>query len=57
MDDILTNAAGVFNAAAYYFKASVAFLVSNPVLLGGSLLLLLTAGKSLKLGRIVSAKG
>ena len=57
MNDILTNAAGVFNAAAYYFKAAVAFLVSNPILLGGSLLLLLTAGKSLKIGRIFSARG
>lgn len=57
MNNILENAAGMFNAAAYYFKASVSLLVSNPYLLGFSVLLLLTAGKSLKLGRIVSAKG
>lgn len=57
MNSILDSAAGVFNAAAYYFKAAIALLVSNPLLLGGSVLLLLTAGKSLKLGRIVSAKG
>ncbi|MBR0596591.1 hypothetical protein [Sinanaerobacter chloroacetimidivorans] len=57
MNDILTNAAGVFNAAAYYFKSAVALLVSNPYFLGFSVVLLLTAGKSLKLGRIVSAKG
>ncbi len=57
MNDILTNAAGVFNAAAYYFKAAVSLLVSNPYFLGFSIILLLTAGKSVKLGRIVSAKG
>jgi hypothetical protein len=57
MGNILENAAGVFNAAAYYFKAGVALVVSNPLFLGATIILLLTAGKSLKLGRIVSAKG
>lgn len=57
MSDILTNAAGVFNATAYYFKSAVALVVSNPVFLGATVILLLTAGKSLRLGRIVSAKG
>ncbi len=57
MNNVLENAAGVFNAVAYYIKASIAFLVSNPLLLGASLFLIGTAGKSLKLGRVVSAKG
>lgn len=56
-NNILNNAAGGFNAAIYFFKSAVAFVTSNPYVLGGTLLLLLTAGKSLKLGRIVSAKG
>ncbi len=55
--DILTNAAGMFNAVAYYVKAAISLIVSNPVLLGGSAILLLTVGKSVKLGRIASYKG
>lgn len=57
MNDVITNLGGVFNSVAYYIKASVSLLVSNPYMLGFSIILLLTAGKSLKLGRIVSAKG
>jgi hypothetical protein len=57
MGDVITNLAGVFNAVAYYIKSAVALLVSNPYMLGFSVILLLTAGKSVKLGRIVSAKG
>lgn len=57
MNDVMTNAAGIFNAVAYYIKASVSFLVSNPLYLGASLLVIGTAGKSLKLGRMFSFKG
>ena len=51
-----TMAAGI-GAAVYYFKAAVALAVSNPIFLGFTVVLLLTAGKSMKIGRIISAKG
>lgn len=57
MDSILNSAASTFNAVATYIKYAIGLLVSNPILLAASVFLLLTAGKSLKLGRLVSAKG
>jgi len=57
MNNVLENFAGMFNAFAYYFKSAISFLVSNPYMLGFSVILLLSAGKSMKLGKIVSAKG
>ena len=57
MNDILNNTAGVFNAAAYYFKSAIALLTSNVWLLGLSVFMLLAAGKSLKVGKILNVKG
>lgn len=57
MSNILDTFASGLAAGVYYFKAAVALAVSNPLLLGFTMILLLTAGKSLKLGRLVSAKG
>lgn len=55
--DVLNNAAGLFGAVVYYIKSGIALAVSNPILLGGTMLLLLTVGKSVKIGRIASYKG
>lgn len=57
MDNILNNMAAAFNAAAYYFVSAISLAVSNKYFLGFTILLLLTAGKSLKVGRLLSAKG
>ena len=57
MNEIMNNLGGVFNAATYYFKAAVALATKNPLFLGFTIILLLSAGKSAKLGRIVSVKG
>lgn len=57
MDSILNTTASTFNAVGTYIKYAIGLVVSNPILLGASVLLLLTAGKSIKLGRLVSAKG
>lgn len=57
MDNILNNMAAAFNAAAYYFVSAISLAVSNKYFLGFTILLLLTAGKSLKIGRLLSAKG
>ena len=57
MDNILNNMAAAFNAAAYYFVSAISLAVSNKYFLGFTILLLLTARKSLKVGRLLSAKG
>lgn len=57
MGNLVESIAQGIGAAVYYFKAAVALAVSNPVFLGFTIVLLLSAGKSLKLGRVVSAKG
>lgn len=57
MNNMVDTFAGGLAAAVYYFKSFVALAVSNPYFLGFTGILLLTAGKSLKIGRIVSAKG
>lgn len=57
MNNIIENLAGVINAGAYYLKSAVALLTSNAWLLGLSVFMLLAAGKSLKLGKILNIKG
>ena len=57
MNNLFDTMAAGMGAAVYYFKSAVALAVSNPIFLGFTVVLLLTAGKSLKIGRIVSAKG
>lgn len=57
MDTMINAVMKAITAAASYFIAAVSLAVSNPIFLGGTILLLLSAGKSLKLGRIFSAKG
>lgn len=57
MDNILNTFVSGLAAGVYYFKAAVSLAVSNPYFLGFTIVLLLTAGKSLKIGRLISAKG
>jgi hypothetical protein len=57
MNDLVTNVGGGISAAAYYFKAAVSLAVSNPWFLGLTVMLLLSSGKSLKLGKALSVKG
>lgn len=57
MNELVTNVGSAVSAAAYYFKAAVSLAVSNPVFLGLTVLLMLSAGKSLKLGKVFSVKG
>lgn len=57
MDQMMNAILKAITAAASYFIAAVSLAVSNPIFLGFTVVLLLTAGKSLKLGRIFSAKG
>mgnify|MGYP007054805039 FL=1 len=57
MENILNNLAAALNALAYYFVSAISLIVSNKYFLGITILLLLFAGKSLKIGRLISAKG
>lgn len=57
MATIWNNFIELFAAVAYYIKAAISVLVSNPYLLIFSVFLLLTAGKSLQIGSLVKARG
>ena len=57
MNELTNNAMSGINAGIYYFKSAVSLLVSNPWFLGLSIVMLMSAGKSFKIGRVVSAKG
>lgn len=57
VNSIVNSAAGAINAAAKYFTAAVSLAVSNPFFLGFTVILLISAGKSLKLGKVISVKG
>ena len=57
MDSVLNSAASMFNAFATYVKYAVSFVVSNPLILGLSVLAIIGLNKSVKFGRLVSYKG
>lgn len=57
MTNVVNNLWEVLAAMAYYFKAAVSLATSNIYFLGFTMILLLFTGKSLKVGRIFSAKG
>ena len=57
MENIINNIGQAINALAYYFVAGVSLLTSNRYMLAASVFLLLFAGKSLKIGKIINAKG
>jgi len=57
MNSVLNNAMGIFNAASHFFQAAVQLTTRNPWFLGLAILMLIGAGKSLKIGRLFSVKG
>jgi hypothetical protein len=57
MNELTNNVFTGISAGIYYFKSAVSLLVSNPWFLGLSVLMLLSAGKSFKIGKILDAKG
>lgn len=57
MEQMMNAVIKAISAGASYFIAAVSLAVSNPLFLGFTVIMLLSAGKSLKLGRLFSAKG
>lgn len=57
MNNLVENLVGAASAGAYYFKSAVSLAVKNPVFLGITVLMLLSGGKSIKIGKSISAKG
>jgi len=54
MSGILNTLSSIFSALAYYLKTAVSVLTSNVYLMVGSLILLLTIGKSFNIGKLIS---
>jgi len=57
MDQMISAVMRGITAGASYFVAAVSFAISNPAFLAITALMLISGGKSLKLGRIFSVKG
>ena len=57
MTTLWNNFVGVFAAVAYYVKAAISVLTSNPVLLVVSVFMILMIGKSFSIGNLVKARG
>lgn len=57
MERMMSAVMSGITAAASYFVAAVSFAISNPLFLGLSALMLISGGKSLKLGKVFSVKG
>lgn len=57
MSSLLDTTISTLNAIGYYIKSAVSLLVSNPYLLGFSVILILTVGKSLKVGSLLNVRG
>ena len=57
MDQMINAVMKGITAAASYLVAAVSLAIQNPLFLGLTVLMLISGGKSLKLGRIFSVKG
>jgi len=57
MDNMMVAIFRGIAAAANYFAAAVTLAIRNPWLLALSAIMLISAGKSLKVGRVFSVKG
>jgi hypothetical protein len=57
MDQMINAVMRGITAAASYFVAAVSLAIQNPLFLGITALMLISGGKSLKLGRLFSVKG
>lgn len=55
--NILNSAYGILGAATYFIQSAVSYITRNPMFFGVTLLLLLSSNKSVKLGKVFSAKG
>ena len=56
MNDFVNDVLETLSSFFYLIRAGIASITSSPVLLAGSIILLLTAGKSLKLGKLFEFK-
>lgn len=56
MNNIINSFSSLLAAGTYYIKAAVALLVSNKYLMAMSVMLLLTMGKSINIGKLLSYK-
>ena len=57
-NQVLNTTAGLFSAVAFFLKSAIAFVTSNPLLLGFTVVVLLTANLQARVGRSgVSFKG
>ena len=57
MDMMLVSIFRAISAGANYFAAAIGLAIKNPWLLALSALMLISAGKSMKVGRVFSVKG
>ena len=56
MENVVSGFWEVLGAVFYYIKAAIALVTSNVYFLGFTIVLLLAVGKSLKIGKLISAK-
>ncbi len=56
MESVVNNFWEVLNAVFYYIKAAISLVTSNIYFLGLTIILIMAVGKSLKIGKIISAK-
>ena len=50
-NDILNTFIGLFNAITFFVKSAISFITSSPWLLGFVVIVLLTAGSGVSVGR------
>ena len=56
MNNFLNDVYATLSSLFYLIRAGIAAITASPVLLVGSIALLLTAGKSFKLGKLLQFK-
>jgi len=56
MNTVVSNFWEVLNAVFYYIKSAISLVTSNVYFLGLTIILIMAVGKSLKIGKIISAK-
>lgn len=56
MNDFVNDVLETFSALFYFIRAGLAAVSSNAVLLVGTIIILLSAGKSFKLGKLLEFK-
>ena len=56
MNNFLNDVYATLSSLFYLIRAGIATITASPILLAGSILLLLTAGKSFRLGKLFEFK-